>query len=57
MTIRQLGRAFALAAVLMPWALHAAEPVRPPVVEYRIHAALDPKTHVHPSENPFVFLA
>jgi len=46
MTIRQLRRAFAVAALLMPWTLHAAEPVRPPVVEYRIRATLDPKTHV-----------
>jgi hypothetical protein len=49
MNIRQLNCAlcaFAAAAILMPWALHAAEPVRPPVVEYRIRATLDAKTHV-----------
>ncbi|HEY6051608.1 MAG TPA: M1 family peptidase, partial [Thermoanaerobaculia bacterium] len=51
MTIRQLARALArvaagASAVAFPAALHAAEPVRPPVVEYRIRAALDPKTHV-----------
>ena len=52
MTIRQLARllraAAAAAAFAIPSAsaLHAAAPVRPPVVEYGIRATLDPKTHV-----------
>ncbi len=47
MTIRHtLGGIFASAALLRPAAALAAQPVRPPVVEYRINASLDPKTHV-----------
>ncbi|HYK41646.1 MAG TPA: M1 family metallopeptidase, partial [Thermoanaerobaculia bacterium] len=51
MKIRQLvpalvrGAAAAVLGIAVP-ALRAAEPVRPPVVEYRIRASLDPKTHV-----------
>ncbi|MDQ6894658.1 MAG: M1 family metallopeptidase [Acidobacteriota bacterium] len=51
MTIRQIARilrtAVAAAALAIPCsALHAAAPVRPPVVRYGIRASLDPKTHV-----------
>ena len=51
MKIRQIvstlarGAAAAAVGIAAP-PLHGAEPVRPPVVEYRIRASLDPKTHV-----------
>ncbi len=43
--LRAGGAALFLAS-LLPGNAFAAAPIRPPVVEYRIEASLDPKTHV-----------
>jgi hypothetical protein len=43
--LRALGGVAAALAGFLPAASPAAEPIRPPVVEYRIAASLDPKSH------------
>ncbi|MEO8189504.1 MAG: M1 family metallopeptidase [Acidobacteriota bacterium] len=45
-TLRRVGRGVLAASLAAPATALAAPPVRPPVVEYRIAATLDPKTHV-----------
>ena len=45
-TLRRTASAALLLALSTAGPIVAAAPVRPPVVEYRIEASLDPKTHV-----------